>query len=168
MKYLYLSVCVFVLFIKPNILFSQESLNSSGGGASSKSGSVSYSLGQFVYSEVQSSSGSIIQGVQHPNVLYEYFDEDSLKNLERLDILFVVYPNPTTEFLYLYAKEYDTHNYFCTLSDLRGSIVAKGGITSLETRIDMRYLTSSAYILTIYNKKSRRNKKLKTFKVVKK
>lgn len=44
----------------------QHSVNTTGGDASNESGSVSYSIGQIVYSAYADSDGRVSEGVQQP------------------------------------------------------------------------------------------------------
>ncbi|NLF43456.1 MAG: T9SS C-terminal target domain-containing protein, partial [Bacteroidales bacterium] len=47
-------------------LSAQNSINTSGGNASSTDGNMSYSVGQVFYNTSQGTNGSIIEGVQQP------------------------------------------------------------------------------------------------------
>lgn len=55
-----------VLLLGLSDMFTQESINTSGGNGSSSSGSVSYSIGQMFYRSYAAGTISIAEGVQQP------------------------------------------------------------------------------------------------------
>jgi hypothetical protein len=55
---------ILLFFAYSFTVLGQTSLNTSGGGISNASGSISYCIGQVAYQSVTNTSGSVSQGVQ--------------------------------------------------------------------------------------------------------
>jgi hypothetical protein len=137
----------------------QEAFTASGGDAVGSGGSVSYSVGQVVYTTNTGSSGwSVAQGVQQP---YEI----SSIGIEEYDkqILLTVSPNPTTGFLILKIENYDYENLFYKLYDISGKLLENKKPGNNETSIDMSNLISATYFLKVIDN----DKEIKTFEIIK-
>jgi len=78
-------------------LQAQTNVNATGGNASGNGGSVSYSVGQVVYTTHKGSNGSVAQGVQQP---YE-ISVAGIDEANGISLRVTVYPNPTTDYLTL-------------------------------------------------------------------
>lgn len=141
-------------------LYSQNSVNSSGGNANGSGGSSSYSVGQIVYNVQSNQYGNIVEGVQQP------FEIMVLANTNFLAITLTVSPNPTTGILYLASGEnFDLTDVNYALFDNTGKILKqKTVVTQNSESIKMDNLPQGFYILTI----SRNNQILKSFKIIKK
>lgn len=86
------SILILGLFVC-NFSFAQNSVNSSGGDLTGTGGSASFSIGEVVYSNYSSASGSVIEGVQFP------FEIVTLGNsVFGKDVQLLVFPNPTPMF----------------------------------------------------------------------
>ena len=147
-------------------LSAQESINATGGNASGSGGSASYSVGQMMYQNHTGSSGSVAEGVQHP---YEISVETGIEEAEGIDLLLTAYPNPATEDLTLnfnetVKKSHDLSLMSYRLYDMQGILLQSGKITADHTSITMSDLVPSTYFVKVI----RRNKVIKTFKIVKK
>ncbi|MEJ5266144.1 MAG: hypothetical protein WHT29_12590, partial [Bacteroidales bacterium] len=79
-------------------LQAQESVNATGGNAFGSGGSVSYSVGQVVYTTNSGTNGSVAQGVQQP---YEISVVTGLEEAKGINLSVSAYPNPTTDYLTL-------------------------------------------------------------------
>ncbi len=93
---------VFLLVTGITELQAQETIPASGGDANGVGGSVSYTVGQLVYTSITGTENSMEQGVQQP---YEIsviigIDEGNVDYIE-----FNVYPNPVTDYLQLKVSE---------------------------------------------------------------
>jgi hypothetical protein len=141
-------------------LQAQEVANTSGGNASGSGGSVSYSVGQTVYTTNAGINGSVAQGVQQP---YEISIVTGLEDAAEINHSFSVYPNPTTNFLILNIGNYKTQNLFFNLYDIRGKLLESKKTENIETTILMENYASGIYFLKIIES----NKELKTFKIIK-
>lgn len=138
----------------------QNSFNSSGGNNSGSGGSVNYSIGQVVYTTNSCTNGSIAQGVQQP---YEISIVTEIKEANNIKLSFLVYPNPTTDFLKLNTGNYNYKNLTYYLYQLDGKVLETKKIEDIETSISMSHLASGIYFLKI----TELNKDLKTFKIIK-
>ena len=138
----------------------QESINASGKNAGGAGGSVSYSVGQLVYTTNSSSvSGSVAQGVQQP---YEISVVLGIQN-QGISLLMTVSPNPTTDFVTLKIDNYEFESLSYQLYDLNGKQFITGQTSATETQISTGHLPSAVYFLKITDK----TKTIKTFKILK-
>ena len=140
--------------------YAQETIPSAGGNATGTGGTSSYTVGQLVYTTNTSTSGSVSQGVQ------QAFEFQSLSNpvLLTVQLTAVTYPNPTTDFIVLKITDTALENLQYTLFDLNGKTIASKPIRTSSTEIAMKNLSVGMYLLKL----TKKNKPLKTFKVIKK
>ena len=127
-------------------LKAQEAIPVTGGNASGTGGSVSYSVGQTVYTANLAPSGSEYQGVQQP---FEISVLSGLENGQQFSLKCSVYPNPTTDFLILSVDGGIQTTYLASLFDINGKMLSNTILSGTETRIDLRGLAPSAYFLKI-------------------
>lgn len=113
---------VFLFGLGLQLSKAQYSVNTAGGNTSDENGSVSYSIGQIVYSAYAESDGKVSEGVQQP---YEIFLITSVEELEELDLELTVFPNPVVDQLHLII----TVNDFLQLSDLHYRLLDLNGKT---------------------------------------
>ncbi len=139
-------------------LQAQTSVNATGSNASGSGGSVSYSVGQVVYTNNTGTNGSVAQGVQQA---YEIFTV-GIKETE-LNIFLTVFPNPTTDYLTLSIGEFDMSNLSYQLYDMNGKLLQNEKITGNQTSIVMSNLFPANYFLRVIHG----NKEVKTFKIIK-
>jgi len=140
-------------------LQAQESVNATGGNASGSGGSMSYSVGQLVYTTNIGTNGSMSQGVQQP---YEIIE---ISGIEETFIILsaMVYPNPTTDNLILEIKEDESLDLYYQLYDMQGKLLQNEKITSNKTSIVMSNLLPATYFVKVIQEK----KEVKTFKIIK-
>ena len=162
MKYTRSSLCfLFLIGFGTIILHAQSTIPATGGNATgSGASSVSYTVGQIVYTTNTGTNGSSAQGVQQP---YEISVVTAIE--EALDILLEikVYPNPATDFIKLKIKNYELQNLRYQLYDINGSILQDSKIVGNETTIVMSNSVSAIYFLKVTDN----NKVIKTFKIIK-
>ena len=139
-------------------LYAQISVNSAGAEATGQGGSLSYSVGQVVYSASSSSAGSASAGVQQA---YEVSVATQI-SATNLNIDASVYPNPTTDFLILNVPEIE-ENYTYQVTDINGKLLNTGLINNTQTNLDF----SSYVIGTYFIKLVQANSNIKTFQVIK-
>lgn len=154
----YLLVFLFVLGLTR--LQAQEAKIATGGNASGSGGSVSYSIGQMVYTTNTGTNGSVAQGVQQP---FEISVVTGLDEVEGISLRCSVYPNPTTDYLVLKVENFDKENLSYQLIDINGKPLENKNITGNETNIIMSDLVPATYFLKV----TLNNKEVKTFKIVK-
>lgn len=138
----------------------QETIPSTGGNASGTGGATSYSVGQLVYTTNISTTGSVSQGVQ------QAFEFQTLSNpgLLAAQLTAVTYPNPTTDFIVLKITDTMLENLQYTLFDINGKTIDSNPVKTSSTEIPMKNLSIGMYLLKL----TKKNKPLKTFKIIKK
>lgn len=141
-------------------LRAQKSVNVSGGDADGNGGSVAYSIGQFAYSVDTGASGEITQGVQHA---YEIFTI-GINNV-KLNISLSVFPNPTSDYLFIKIHNYNSEYLNYKVYDMLGKVLSQQQIRGSETKISMIGLPAATYFVHIINQE---NKRLQSFKIIKK
>jgi Secretion system C-terminal sorting domain len=154
-----LSFC-FLFFLGLTGLQAQEAITVTGGNASSSGGSVSYSLGQVVYTTSSGSNGTVSQGVQQP------FEISTVTGTKETNITLqcVVYPNPTNDYIKLKIVNYKTGKLFYQLYDINGKLLENKKAEDNETNISMENLVSGTYLLKVTDNQ----KEVKTFRIIKK
>lgn len=137
----------------------QQATTASGGNASGSGGTVSYSIGQIIYTTITGSNGSAAQGVQ------QAFEISIVLGIENLQVnLIRAYPNPTIDYLTLNVGNSDLSSLNFQLYDITGKLIENKKITSATETIRMENLPSATYFLKVTNN----NKEIKTFKIIKK
>ena len=154
MKSLILFLC---LLFTTSIVYSQEIVTTAGGEATG-SGTVSYSIGQVVYSNTTGSNGSVSQGVQQAYEIVDAIGEAVEINLE-----LTAYPNPTNNALTLNIGNYNNQNLSYRLCDMQGKLLDSKKVINSSTEIGMQGLPASTYLLNIVDNESL----IKTFRIIK-
>lgn len=142
-------------------LHAQESLNTVGDNAIGSGGSMSYSIGQVVYTTNTATSGSVAQGVQQP---YEISVITGTIQAKDINLLITAYPNPTINNLILNFNEFKIANLSYQLYNLQGKLLQSDLITSRESSIYMSDLPPATYFVKIIQD----NNEVKVFKINKK
>ncbi len=154
-KYLFLTAFI----VASNFAQAQESVNAIGGVDVGTGGTVSFSVGQMVYTTDTKESGSMVQGIQRP---YRITTTDIRKVND--DISFKAYPNPSSDDLFLEMNAYRSEKLVYHLYDIQGKLLITNKIESPKTQINMRALAVGAYLIQIYNSK---NQPIQTIQVIK-
>lgn len=145
-------------------LQAQESVNSNGGDASGNGGSVSFSIGQIVYTTHRGINGSELQGVIQP---YEISMVTAVReineNIFDFNLDCAVYPNPTSNKLTLKIEGNELNHLYYKLFDISGKLIENKRIEDNLTLIFMDNLLPSTYLLKIFQNKN----EVKTFKIIK-
>jgi len=145
-------------------LQAQESVNATGGNASGSGGTVSYSVGQVVYTTNIGTNGSVAQGVQQP---FEISVVLAIEEAKGINLTVSAYPNPTTDYLTLEVDASTTlsiQSMAYQLYDMQGKLLQNEKITSNQTSIVMSNLVPTTYFVKVIES----NKEVKTFKIIKK
>ncbi len=130
-------------------LQAQHAFTSSGGDATGSGGSVSFSVGQMVYSSYVEEQGSITEGVQQP---YELFIITSANDLISDKIHLRAFPNPVISQLTLSVAESHYTDVSYRLSDMHGQLIRSEHISDGDTAINMDFLRPGAYFLQVFEK----------------
>jgi hypothetical protein len=149
--------CVASFLLGLGGLHAQESPTAAGGEATGTGGTVSYSVGQVVYTTNTGTNGSVAQGVQQP---YEISTTLGI-NETSINLEMSIYPNPTTNYLTL--KVEDNSNLSYQLYDLQGKVIENKKVNANYTTITMEGLPTATYFLKVTNNKQA----VKTFKIIK-
>ena len=138
----------------------QNAIPASGGNASGTGGTVSYTIGQVVYTTNTGTNGSAAQGVQQP---YEISAVTGIEKAKDISLEIVVYPNPATDYVKLKVENYEIENLSYQLYNINGTLLENKKIEGNETSIVMRNLIQGTYFLKVTDKQ----KEIKTFKIIK-
>lgn len=156
------SLIAFSLLFSGGQLMAQQAVNTSGGEASGTSGSLSYSVGQICFTTVESTSGSLAQGVQ---ISVEEVDDQSGFESNQLLANLKVYPNPVSDFLVvqLTNQQTDLSELSYMLYSVDGKLLKTSALPDAETEIDLGDLSSGNYFFKLISN----NQVIKTFKISK-
>jgi len=164
MPYKKLKLSTFLLFgLGICGLHAQEALPATGGNASGKGGSVSYTIGQVFYTANTAGNGSVAQGVQQP---YEITVATGFDDINWIKLECSVYPNPTTNYLTLKidaSSEVSIQSLSYQLYNMNAKLIKLGKLESSETQINMVDLVSESYLLDVI----KQDKIVKSFKIIK-
>lgn len=138
----------------------QNNSVASGATATGASGTVTYTIGQIDYKSIAGTTGTLTQGVQQAFVISTLNTDE----VPQIQLLALVFPNPTVHNVTLSIEEYDLTHLEFELFDLQGRTVSKQKISESETPIEMALLASATYFLKITDNQ----KEVKTFKIIKK
>jgi hypothetical protein len=137
-------------------LYSQSNTVSAGGDAEGDNGSISYSIGQVVYTSAQGSNGNVNQGVQQP------YDVGVVTGIEEAGINLSVFPNPTAGMLTLNVAGEDASLLSYQLFDASGRLIDSNNKLNSTTTVSLETYATGVYTLSV----SRNNKQVKSFRVV--
>ncbi len=138
----------------------QKAIPASGGNASGSDGSVSYTVGQLLYTTNTGTNGSVAEGVQQP---YEISVVVGIEQARDINLICTVYPNPATDLLTLEVEIADNENLFFQLYDVMGKLMVSKKLIDIKTTISMANLAPATYFLKVTDNQ----KVVKTFKIIK-
>jgi hypothetical protein len=104
------------LLFATQLIYSQQTVPTSGGDATGTGGSSSYSVGQIVYTTHTGSNGDISQGVQQS---YEIFTLSNA-SLSTVNLTATTYPNPTSDYVVLAISDINLTDLSYALYDIQG------------------------------------------------
>jgi hypothetical protein len=143
----------------PIIGLSQEAIPAAGGDASGLGGTLSFTVGQLVYTSNSASNGSVAEGVQQP---YEIYTTVGIE-ITNISLDFIAYPNPTSSNIVLSIIDFNNEKLNYQLYDMNGKLLKSNKVNAINTTIDMSELPVSNYVLNINNDSSI----IKSFKIIK-
>ena len=149
------------MFCCGSIATAQQSINASGGIASSSSGTVAYSVGQLFTSFIATESeGSVSVGVQ------QTYDITTLANTATtFSLPIVLYPNPASHYITIDLQKHFTQDLNYSLFDMKGRLLNRGTITERQQQLPTGNLPPAVYMLRVENLTEQSSK---TFKIIKK
>jgi hypothetical protein len=159
-KYKEIILFLMIIFTVPDITDAQVAITTAGGSSSGSMGSVSYTIGQVVYSSSLTSSGNITAGVQQP---YEITMITEIKEAKDIELFISAFPNPTFDNVTLKIDNYTFEKLICNLTDINGKQVISLKIINKETSVKLTNLKPSTYFMKILDN----NKEIKVFKIIK-
>lgn len=161
MKKYKLKISIVLLFsIALTGLRAQETVTATGGEGSGSGGTVSYSVGQVVYTTYTGTDGSAAQGVQHS---YDISTITGIEEAKNISLQCQVYPNPVTDYLILRIADHPQEKLEYQLFSIDGLLKEQRKISASEIQIKTQHLIQGAYLLRIiYN-----SSVIKTFKIIK-
>lgn len=124
--------------------FGQSSANAGGGDSSDTGGSVAFSVGEVVYTQVVSIGGQSNQGVQHAYDSYVGIEEGS-----SLDAVLSLFPNPASTTVTLDIADLASGSYTYSLFDMTGKTLEVRAAQAGQNPIDIRGLASGTYLLNV-------------------
>ena len=136
-------IIILLIILSSFRIMAQQAINASGANATGSGGSVSYSVGQVLYTTNSGSNGSSAQGVQQP---YEISTTLSLPEANDIRLM-SVYPNPTTNRVVLNVGNYGTTNLSLQFIDINGRILLENKIINIETNLDIENYPVAIYFL---------------------
>lgn len=149
-----------LFFLGFNSTHAQEALDAAGGDALGSGGSSSFSVGQLFYSNQESNSGSINEGVQQA---FEISVISGIEEGKYINLEMTVYPNPTTDILIISVKGYTNENLSYELIDQSGKLVKNKNLEEELSYLTVKDLVSMGYFLIIKED----SQIIKTFKIIK-
>ena len=161
MKQKKIIVLVISILCSLTTLHAQEVISTTGHNSTGNGGSVSYSIGQIFYITEGETTGTIVQGVQQP---YNITVISEVKEAKAIELMICAYPNPVHHYLRLMVDNTPVNNLSYQLFNANGQSIARNHLTENETSIYMNNFSSAVYFLKIFES----NKKVKTFKIIKK
>ena len=159
-KQLKLSVLLLLGLSLATSVMAQETTPASGGNASGSGGSMSYTVGQVLYTTNTGTNGSIAEGVQQPFEISVVVGIDQARDII---LKCTAYPNPATDLLILEVEIPDGKNLFFQLYDIMGKLLISKKLIDNKTTIPMSNLAPATYFLKVTDNQI----VVKTFKIVK-
>lgn len=151
---------LFLFLIGMAGLQAQVAVTTTGGNASGSGGTSSYTVGQIGYTTNTGTNGSVAQGVQQP---FEISIVIGVEEAKEIELLCMLYPNPTTDFVNLKLNNFKVENISYQIFDFNGKLLYLKKVEGSETSIDMKSYADAVYFLKVFQGE----KELKTFKIVK-
>lgn len=136
-------------------LSAQENTVASGGEATGSGGTVSYSVGQVVYTANNGTNGSVSQGVQQPYAI------STTVGVNQTSIQLNAYPNPTTNNLTLTTDDCESLSY--QLFNIQGAEISSKTLNSKTSNISLEGHPPATYFLKVI----KNNEVIKAFKIIK-
>lgn len=152
-----------MILLENRIVLSQNSLNTTQQNIDNNTGSVCYSIGQFVFNTYEENNGSISQGIQQP---YEISITTISNEYDNAYFCISSFPNPTNKYVILKIEnmeKFEINELYYTLTDINSNILDKLKLVKNETIVNFESYKASTYFINIFSN----NIIIKTFKIIK-
>ncbi|AXG68754.1 hypothetical protein KORDIASMS9_00970 [Kordia sp. SMS9] len=147
-----------ILLFFTSLLAAQETPVSAANESTGSNGSVTYSVGLISVETIESTDGSVSQGIQIPLEVTQLL---SINDPQFNNVNVQVFPNPTTDIVKLNVGNHQNLSF--QMYDINGKLIQK------QTNISSQQISLGAFKSGIYLLKVlRANTEIKTFKIVKK
>jgi hypothetical protein len=123
----------------------QQGIVSAGGDATGSGGSISYSVGQVVYSN----NNFVNEGVQQPYEIFIISVDDSF-----LDVQLNLFPNPTSQELFIEMKNF-REGISADVFDADGSLIDTIRLLSDRTSIQVKDWAAATYFVRLTDEAGR-------------
>ena len=145
------------LFLLSVALNAQEGISTQGDSYSNGTNTIDYTIGEPVIATVSDGTNELTQGF-HQTLL-------TITSIEDLDVNFSVniFPNPTSEYVTLDIDKYEGLTY--RLFDVTGKLIKQEVITQTTTKVNVSDYPKGTYLISLIHQE---NKKIKTYKIIKK
>jgi hypothetical protein len=134
----------------------QEVISAQGKSYENGTGSISFTVGEFMNNTFSSPDFILTQGFHQSKIVIV----DNLPVLQ-LDIEILAYPNPAKEYVILEIEKYQNFSY--VLIDMTGKIIDRNEVVSRQTEINFSKLEPSLYVLKVL----RNEEDVRSFKITK-
>src|ERR1019366_3300019 len=124
----------------------QEATVAAGGDAKGSGGSVSYSIGQIVYTTNTGSTSSVGSGVQQP---YKILVVTGIEAAKGILLQCSAYPNPTIDYFTLQVENFQPSTFNFQLYDISGKLLDNKKLTDNQTTIVMSDYAAATYFLKV-------------------
>jgi hypothetical protein len=148
--------CLAFLVFGIGNLNAQATTLGAGGEASGAGGTMSYSVGQVVYTSKSDGVYTISEGVQQP---YEISETLGMEHTD-IELSLQVFPNPASDFLTLVSER---PNLRYQLVDSKGAVIRDAQLTETSQVINLQDLEIAIYFLHVMDG----NETMKSFKIIK-
>lgn len=147
---------VFFSLLFTSTICAQEVVSVQGDSYSNGSANIDFTIGEVMINTETDGTYDITQGFHQTN--WNFVGLDDLAP----DIEVTLYPNPSSDVLFISTAQFDGLNY--TLTDANGKIITSDNLSFETTKIDVQHLSSGNYSVILYD---RYKNKLKVFKLIK-
>lgn len=137
--------------------YAQQGIVASGGDDIGVGGYMSLSIGQIDYLTV-TGSGEVFttEGLQQP---YEILTIEETEN----DPIITVYPNLSSDFVFLSVLNMNFENMTFALYDVQGKLIEKQKVVDSRTSISLIDFAKAIYLIRVFNN----DNEVKSFKIIK-
>jgi hypothetical protein len=140
---------------------SQEAVLTTSSNATGTEGSVDYSVGQVAFRTIESSGGTLTEGVQQP---YEILFMTGVENDPAVSLKATVFPNPAESEVTLKVDRLEYKGLKFRLMNDSGILLQEKEIVSGETVVPVGSLLPGIYFVTLVENQQT----ISTWKVIKK
>ncbi|MGC9343330.1 MAG: T9SS type A sorting domain-containing protein [Bacteroidales bacterium] len=143
-KKLVILLSLMLIFSSAEVV-AQQTMSSAFDNLSSTSGSVSYTVGQMLFTDLNNLDFQIYQAI---NIPIETFQKNNT-GIVKKETSFYAFPNPCTDFVILKFNSIESTDLIYQLFDINGNLKKQGAITWNETQIELIDLPPSLYLVRI-------------------